>query len=144
MTSHSKRIGERVRRARLAAGLKQEALAYKAGVAVATLSRLENGRTAHPREDEFERIARALGTTTDALMGIEQEPDSPEDSPATYADLVRRAQKATGNRKVALGFARAITDWNKLGEAERQLLEAALAILPDAPEGPEDISKTEF
>lgn len=79
MTSQSKRMGNRIREARLAMGLNQEGLAHAANVSVSTVSRLEQGRTTYPRPDEFERIAAALGTTTDALKGIDDEPESIEE-----------------------------------------------------------------
>lgn len=70
MTSQSERTGHLVKTARKLAGFTQQQLAHEAGVSVATVARLEAGRTEYPRGEEFERVATALGTTTDALRGL--------------------------------------------------------------------------
>lgn len=75
MTSLSKRTGRNVRDARKAMGLTQRQLANLANVAEATVSRLELGKTEYPRGEEFERVADALGTTTERLVGLGAEPD---------------------------------------------------------------------
>ena len=53
-------FGERLRRARGRVGLAQRDLAASAGVAVATIARLELGR-AQPRPITVRRLAAALG-----------------------------------------------------------------------------------
>ena len=60
-------IGERVDRARASAGLTQRALAHKASISQATLSRIISGRPA--KLPELVAIAWATGTTIDELMG---------------------------------------------------------------------------
>jgi transcriptional regulator with XRE-family HTH domain len=59
-------VGERVRKLRERRGWKQKDLAKHAGVAANTVGGLENGR--QTRWAKFEQIARALGTTPDAIQ----------------------------------------------------------------------------
>lgn len=60
--------GDLVRRARADAGMTREALAFRAGVAVRTLARIES--EGHiPSARVFARIARELGRTVDDLLG---------------------------------------------------------------------------
>lgn len=47
--------------------MSQEALARKAGCALATVQRVEHGETRHPTLDVARRIAAALGCTVDDL-----------------------------------------------------------------------------
>lgn len=102
MTSLSRHIGANVKRVRKATGLTQQALAEKASVAAATISRLERGLTEHPRGEEFERIATALGTTPAALARVEAEP-----VPAAIPDpLIERLYKVFGPHDTNV-----ITDW---------------------------------
>jgi transcriptional regulator with XRE-family HTH domain len=70
MTTLNQRIARNVKAARTAADLTQQELATAANVAVVTVARLEQGRTRHPRGQEFDRIAAALGHTADDLYGI--------------------------------------------------------------------------
>lgn len=60
-------LGPRLRQARIDAGLTQAELAERAGVADATLSRIERGRLV-PSITLTTRIATALGVTVDALV----------------------------------------------------------------------------
>lgn len=64
------KIGALVRQARLEAGLKQEALAERIGVAPLSVSHIENGRQA-PKVETLERIAQA---TNKPLAWFFQEP----------------------------------------------------------------------
>lgn len=68
MTGHND-LATNVREARLAAGLTVESLAFKAGVAVRTVSRIE--RAEHTTTDAvLKAVARALETTPEALRGV--------------------------------------------------------------------------
>ena len=60
-------LGERVRRARTAAGYSQSALADAARVPQPTVSRVEAGRRV-PTLLTLQRLARALRTTVDDLI----------------------------------------------------------------------------
>lgn len=62
--------GTAVRAARESAGLSQQALATRAGVAIRTLSRVEAGEDV--RLATLAAIASALGTTAAALLTPEQ------------------------------------------------------------------------
>lgn len=114
MTSQAKRTGQNVKVARKRARLTQEGLAHAAQVSVATVSRLEQGRTEYPRGEEFERIAAALNTTTDALRAT---PDPDSHRPGSVGDstaillpppdpLIDRLRRIFGPDDVDV-----ITDW---------------------------------
>jgi len=83
MTSVGKIIGERVRQARIRAGLTQEKLAQKSQISTVTISRLERGATEYPRRAELTQIAAALGLDVDELMEVSL---SSVDQPETTAD----------------------------------------------------------
>lgn len=63
-----KRVGERVRGARLARGWSQEKLAESIGVSVESVSRYECGKLALSLEG-LERVAAHLGVSTGTLIG---------------------------------------------------------------------------
>src|SRR3569833_885175 len=63
MADDSPRFGARLRDTRRRAGLTQEALAARAGISVAALRDLEQGRTVFPHPASAHRLARALGLT---------------------------------------------------------------------------------
>lgn len=65
LTSHIVRLvttAERIKRARLRAGLTQEQLAQRVGVAHATVSRWERG-VSRPYTSQFNRISQATGVS---------------------------------------------------------------------------------
>lgn len=64
-------ISQNIRAARLAAGLTQQALADKLGVAVMAVNRWENGST--PRADRIVPIAAALNVQPGELLRTENE-----------------------------------------------------------------------
>jgi transcriptional regulator with XRE-family HTH domain len=66
--SQAKMIGARIRAARQCAGLSQPQLARKLGKGQPEISKWERGVNA-PARDSMLKIARALGTTMDELMG---------------------------------------------------------------------------
>lgn len=61
--------GQRVRALRRAHLWTQLQLAVRAGVEPATIYRIESGRTRAARTDTWARLARALDTTPEALLG---------------------------------------------------------------------------
>lgn len=63
-----RRLGQRIRAARLRLGLTQERLAEAAGISVPHLSNIENGKKRLGLETLL-RIALALGVTPDRLLG---------------------------------------------------------------------------
>src|SRR5215472_6060796 len=54
------RFGELLRRLRIGAGLSQEELARRSGLAERTIARLEQGRSQRPHPESARRLARAL------------------------------------------------------------------------------------
>lgn len=62
-------IGENIKKIRTHKGLSAVQLAERAGVSNATISQIENGRRATLQSDTLEKVATALGVTTDDLLG---------------------------------------------------------------------------
>lgn len=83
-------LGDRIRERRLALGLKQDALATKAGISNGFLSDLENGKRSIGA-DKLLDIARVLGVSLDSLMQGAEMPTSDGDVqfPARLAALAR-------------------------------------------------------
>src|SRR4051795_8546383 len=69
------RIGTRLLKQRLSAGLTQQQLAVASGVAQADISRIEHGQ-ANPTADTLNALARPLGVTLDLVdVAAAQEPE---------------------------------------------------------------------
>jgi transcriptional regulator with XRE-family HTH domain len=66
-------LGKRIAARRLALGLSQNELARRAGVNHPTLYKIETGQRLNPSIGVVVQIAVALGTTAEALYGIERE-----------------------------------------------------------------------
>lgn len=62
-------LGERVKELREKKGLNQKELADASHITQATISRIEQGKVAQLRSDSLKRLALALGSTTDYLVG---------------------------------------------------------------------------
>jgi transcriptional regulator with XRE-family HTH domain len=77
-------IGKKVHRLRTARKLTQQELAERAGVSQAIISRLETDDRDNITSDVLKGLAKALGCTTDYLVGMhedeesEREPTMPE------------------------------------------------------------------
>ena len=65
---------ERLRALREARGLRQATLARLAGVSPALISRMEDGSRPRAAGPVLERLAVALGTSTDYLLGLTDDP----------------------------------------------------------------------
>ena len=65
-------LGERILLLRRRAGLTQAALARQAGLDVMTISRIERGTKKRLEVEPLARLAKALGRTTDHLLGLEE------------------------------------------------------------------------
>jgi transcriptional regulator with XRE-family HTH domain len=63
-------IGEHLRRARLARGLTMRELAEMTGLRPALISNLENNRQSGLYSDTLIKLCRALGVTSDYLLGL--------------------------------------------------------------------------
>jgi XRE family transcriptional regulator of biofilm formation len=68
-------IGERVRRLRIERGLTQTELAERANISQAVISRLEADVRRNVNADVLKGLARALGCTTDYLVGMHEDID---------------------------------------------------------------------
>lgn len=64
-------LGARVLERRLALGLAQWEVADRAGIRQGMISNLEVGRTTQPWAKTLSRLAKALETTTDYLLGMD-------------------------------------------------------------------------
>lgn len=62
-------LGERLKRLRQSQGLSQSELARRSQTKQATISRLESGRMQDVETATARRLARALGTSVDYLIG---------------------------------------------------------------------------
>jgi transcriptional regulator with XRE-family HTH domain len=90
-------LGRRVRAAREAHGWSQEELAETIGVGAEMLSRYERG-VKFPSHVTLVRLARALGSSTDALLGL----DRGYYVEAPSGDLVRVVAKLNPTQQVAV------------------------------------------
>jgi len=66
-TTNSKRLGEKIRKAREAKGVSVREFSETAGVAFSTLSRLESGLIYRPSTKILQRLSRALDIPLDEL-----------------------------------------------------------------------------
>lgn len=66
-------LGEKVARLRRERGLTQTELATKAGVDQAIISRLEHQKSTQVRSEVLKALAKALGCTTDYLVGMHED-----------------------------------------------------------------------
>lgn len=73
MDEHLRKVGQRIRELREAAGLSQEDLAHAAGLSTKTINRLENGRNEGSRAT-FDSIAKVLKVERADIIG---EPPAP-------------------------------------------------------------------
>jgi transcriptional regulator with XRE-family HTH domain len=69
-------IGKKVYRLRAERKLTQQELAERAGVSQAIISRLETDDRTNVTSDVLKGLAKALGCTTDYLVGMHEEEDS--------------------------------------------------------------------
>lgn len=70
-------IGAKIKRQREQLGMTQEDLAEKIGVAVLQINRYENEKS-EPKADMIKKIAEALHTSADYLLGLTDDPLSYE------------------------------------------------------------------
>jgi transcriptional regulator with XRE-family HTH domain len=76
-------LGDRIWQARERRGMNQEQLAAAAGIRQGHISRLESGDLKDIRGETLVKIARALGVTTDYLLGLSDELPEGETLPPT-------------------------------------------------------------
>jgi transcriptional regulator with XRE-family HTH domain len=72
-------FGRRLRRVRRAKDITQHQLAALSGLHMSSIAKLESGATGHALDETVAALARALGVSTDYLLGLTQESgiDSP-------------------------------------------------------------------
>jgi transcriptional regulator with XRE-family HTH domain len=70
---------DRLKRLRAAAGLTQQELATKAGIAMSSLAQMEAGTIANPRLNTLKALAAALGC---GLLDLAESDDEPPAPPA--------------------------------------------------------------
>jgi transcriptional regulator with XRE-family HTH domain len=92
----------RLQKLREASGLSQEALARKAGLSVAGLRNLEQGRIKDPQWSTVQRLASALGVSADQLADLDDKPEVEETATAPAVEL-KSPSKAPPKRKRKTG-----------------------------------------
>jgi transcriptional regulator with XRE-family HTH domain len=70
-------LSDRLRELRHAAGLSQEQLAYRAGVTIGVVHKLEQGRVNDPQWSTIRALARVLGADLNDLSAAQDEPAKP-------------------------------------------------------------------
>ncbi len=81
-----------LRQARIAAGLTRDELAVRAGIASATVYRLEHNRTAQPNRSTLAMLAQALGVDPADLRS---------EAPAPHADAPQTAREGGRHERPA-------------------------------------------
>jgi transcriptional regulator with XRE-family HTH domain len=67
-------IGQRVRARRQELGLSQQEVAFRAGISIGIVHRLETGRTTDPHFSTLEGLAKALSINVEDLVRKEESP----------------------------------------------------------------------
>lgn len=68
--------GAMVQRLRLERGVTQEALAFRANITIASLSRIERGVTLDPKVGTLRKIAKALDMSMAEMLAVAEEEGS--------------------------------------------------------------------
>ena len=95
--------GKRMRDRRRGLGVTQAQLAETAGTAQARISQIENGES-EPSIDVLMRLARALGVTTDYLLGRVDDPEANAQADPIYRDFKNRSEADRENIKLFMKF----------------------------------------
>ena len=96
-------LAEKVRELRQKQGWNQATLAQKSDITQATISRIENGKVAQPKMGQLHKLANALGTTIDYLVG--------DSTQMSFDDFLKDSQALVVFR-----------GWGKLSARQRQQL----------------------
>jgi transcriptional regulator with XRE-family HTH domain len=78
-------LGERVAKLRRERQLSQKELAQRVGVHQSFISKMEGGEQTNPNAETLKGLARALGCTTDYLVGMYDEDEDSEQLTAAAA-----------------------------------------------------------
>lgn len=73
-------LGERVLLTRRRLGMTQKRLAEMVGLNSHTIAQIERGRIQQLRSDAVVKLAKALGVTTDYLLGMDMPDDANDDA----------------------------------------------------------------
>lgn len=103
-------VGNRIRRLRKAAGLKQGELAKEAKIPQSTLSDIENGRTSVPGGKISIQLARALRVQPGALLSEDGGEDMPAHAPEVSELIGLLSRLNPANRAALLAAAKAMAD----------------------------------
>jgi HTH-type transcriptional regulator, competence development regulator len=74
-------LGDRLAQRRAGRGLSLRELGVRTGLKAQNISRVETGERTHVRSDTLERLAEALGCSTDYLLGRTDDPTPPTKRP---------------------------------------------------------------
>jgi transcriptional regulator with XRE-family HTH domain len=69
-------VGTRIHKLRQERKMSQQDLARRIGVNQSFISKMESGEQINPNAETLKRLARALGCTTDYLVGMYEDEDS--------------------------------------------------------------------
>jgi transcriptional regulator with XRE-family HTH domain len=86
-------FGQNLALRRIGFGLTVEQLAARSGVSYATIKNCEDGITQYPSSLVGAQLARALGTTVEALLGFTSSPPTPPTKIVTDAELLARIER---------------------------------------------------
>ena len=75
-------IGHRVQRRRQQLGWTQQDVEQASSIPQSVVSRIERGVLKNPGADVIRRLAKALGVTSDWLIGMYEEDEEDEDEPS--------------------------------------------------------------
>lgn len=87
-------FGERIVLLRRRQDMTQRELGEEAGIHWNTIARLERGKLTDLPGKAVARVAQALGTTTDYLLGLSEQDTPPEEVPPMKRPLQRTRQAA--------------------------------------------------
>lgn len=94
--------GERIKQLRIARGMTLEELGQKVGVGKSTVRKWETGAIANMRRDKIAKLADALGTTIDDILGLESPPQTVSQEEGDFPEvrmIARAGKKMTPERK---------------------------------------------
>ncbi len=97
-------VGERLHDLREALGLSRNQLAREAGVSQGYLSDLENGKKSTPSGPILAKVAAALGTSTDYLLGLSTDPAPPLTAAAPNKQHISIADQAIWDITVLMAY----------------------------------------
>lgn len=129
MNEQRRVVAQRLRERRKALGLSQAELAAKVSVSPAYVSMIESGSRENVGSSVLTKIAAALDTTADYLLGLTDDPRPPSQEPPPIPQdlepLIQRLARLDPEerRKVVDGFTHMLDVMESIAEAEEEDLE---------------------